>query len=252
MRSRYSVEQRGCGDGARSKEPRLFGGTGEREFGGIHPRQRSALAAVGVGVFAGRAAQHRPEVVDEMRLVVPAEADREIGEVDIRDRARSPVPPAGAGIGTTPISPVRRHSAGTPAGWCGRSTATAASPARPGADDRRRGSALRVRSAMCTSGRISPAPAAIASSRPAAADVTSSSRCIGAPNKSASTGSTRPVSAAASRPKRAVKPPGRNRAPTTVPHSLIVVRNTRVDHSVHERVRQAKTRGAGCRSPIHG
>ena len=61
----------------------LFRGTGEREFGGVHPRQRSALAAVGVGVFAGRAAEHRPEVVDEMRLVVPTEADREVGEVDI-------------------------------------------------------------------------------------------------------------------------------------------------------------------------
>ena len=76
-------------------------------------------------------------------------------------------------------------------------------------------------------GSASPLFAAIAASRPATADSTSSSRCIGAPNKSASTRSMRPVRSAASRPNRAANPPGRNRAPTTVPRSLIVVRNTR-------------------------
>ena len=37
----------------------------------------------------------------------------------------------------------------------------------------------------------------------------------------------RPVRSAASRPNRAANPLGRNRAPTTVPRSLIIVRNTR-------------------------
>src|SRR5215813_9889284 len=43
-----------------------------------------ALTAVRVGVFAGRAAKHGPEVVDEMRLVIPAQTDRQVGEVDLR------------------------------------------------------------------------------------------------------------------------------------------------------------------------
>ena len=43
---------------------------------------RPWLAAVRLCVFAGRAGQHRTEVVDEMRLVVPAEAYRQVREVD--------------------------------------------------------------------------------------------------------------------------------------------------------------------------
>ena len=63
---------------------RSFCGAGKGNVDGVHSRQRSDLTAVSVGVFARCAARHRTEIVDEMGLVVPAERDREVGEVDAR------------------------------------------------------------------------------------------------------------------------------------------------------------------------
>ena len=49
-----------------------------------------------------------------------------------------------------------------------------------------------------------------------------------------------------------MNPPGRNRAPTTVPRSLIVVRNTRSNHAVHECVRQRKSVARVVTAPFMG
>ena len=187
---------------------------------------RPWLAAVRLCVFAGRAAQHRTEVVDEMRLVVPADAYRQVREVDAGvalDLKCSLLRPIAAQDHLTGTPTQRRNTRCVVRALHGESCITCSTRCS------RSSSRMRSTSAVSAEyvGSISPVCAAIALSRPAAADSTLSSRCIGVPNKSSSTGSTRPVSAAASRPKRAVNPPGRNRAPTTVPRSLMVVRNTR-------------------------